>query len=187
MTKMIYPNSVLKKYSYYLLIIFVTISSLIIYFSSYNFFGLRFFSVQTGSMIPEINIGDLILVKRFEEYKLGDVITVDKEIIGLVEEHGSKYLTHRVVEVNKSLKTLNQYRIKGDKNEFPDQIIIAQDAVVGKVINKYHYLGSIIDYLKTDEGMAIFIFTPAAYIIFTELKNIKKILRQDYLRKKFEL
>lgn len=174
------------KYLYYAVILFVFTFSFLIYFSSYSLFGYRFFSVQSGSMAPELNIGDLILVKKQENYQLADVITLDKEKVGL-KDYGSKFLTHRVVEVSKTTDNKTIYSIQGDQNTQPDKLVITDEDIVGKVINKSFYLGRVVDYLKTDEGMAIFIFMPAAYVIFTELRKIKKEVIREYLRQKYNL
>lgn len=187
MIDMIYPFTIMfKKYGYYLLVLSVIMLSFLIYFSSYSFFGFRFFSVQTGSMSPALNVGDLILVHKQDKYNLDDIVTLEKEQIGIQEE-GNKFLTHRVVEVKSSSDLENEYHIQGDQNTKPDQFIISNKAIVGKVIKRFAMFGNIVDYLKTDEGMAIFIFTPTAFIIFSELQKIKQAIKQTRLTKKIKL
>ena len=68
--------------------IFIVIFGLILIFSVYNkiqvsffgkdysdFFGYSVFEVQTGSMKPEINPGDWIIVKATKNIELEDVVT----------------------------------------------------------------------------------------------------------------
>ena len=87
--------------------IFIGIFSVILLISLYNnvqvklfgkdysdFFGYSIFEVQTGSMQPEINPGDWIIVKSSQNIKLKDVFKIENAIkLGyLVEKDDYLYI-----------------------------------------------------------------------------------------------
>ena len=84
-----------------------------------DFFGFSIFEVQTGSMKPEINPGDWIIVKSAKEIKLKDIITYKKD---------GEFITHRVIGTYNST-----YVTKGDANNSKDEPIDSKQ-IVGKVV-----------------------------------------------------
>lgn len=84
-----------------------------------DFFGYTTFEVQTGSMIPAININDLVIVKLDKSPKIKDIITYKK---------GESFITHRVVEAYKET-----YVTRGDANNTKDEAI-KKEQIVGKVV-----------------------------------------------------
>lgn len=112
--------------------ILITVFSVILLISLYNnlqvkvfkkdysdFFGYSIFEVQTGSMKPEINPGDWIIVKSSKNINLKDIITYKKD---------GEFITHRVIGTYNST-----YVTKGDANNSKDDPIDAKQ-VVGKVV-----------------------------------------------------
>ena len=72
-------------------------------------------------MYPTLQKGDIILIKKNNDYKKGDIITYDYE---------SDYLvTHRIIE-----KNTNFFITKGDNNNSEDDNFIQLDNIKGKVI-----------------------------------------------------
>ena len=115
-----------------LLNVFIFVFSVILLISIYNnvqvklfgkdysdFFGYSIFEVQTGSMAPEINPGDWIIVKSTKNIELKDIITFNQN---------GEYITHRVIGVHGGT-----YVTKGDANNSKDDPI-EQKQVVGKVV-----------------------------------------------------
>ena len=89
--------------------------------------GFRVFTIITGSMEPELKVGDVILVQEstFEELKLKDVITYesnDKGTEGMI-------ITHRIIDIDKESKKIIT---KGDANDVEDPAIDSSQ-VYGKV------------------------------------------------------
>lgn len=125
-------NGKIEKIVNAILNIFIGIFSVILLISLYNnvqvklfgkdysdFFGYSIFEVQTGSMQPEINPGDWIIVKASQKIKLKDIITYNQD---------GEYITHRVIG------TYNDtFVTKGDANNSKDDPIDKKQ-VVGKVI-----------------------------------------------------
>lgn len=120
-------------------------------------FGLRTFKIGSGSMEPTLKVNDLILVKKQNTYKKGDIITskIDNE-----------YITHRLVEQNKT-----RVVTKGDANNVLDQDF-SKDKIVGKVIYKFKIL-NIIGKIFTNI-YALISFMIISFILFYILFIYKK-------------
>ena len=71
-------------------------------------------AVGSGSMEPVISIGDVIIVEKQEEFKIGDI---------LVHQHNGKIILHRIISIEK-LDVEKCYQTKGDANETSDDYII---------------------------------------------------------------
>ncbi len=99
------------------------------------------FTVATGSMEPELNIGDYILVKK-DNYSVGDIVTYFKDDV---------YVTHRIIEIND-----NVVITKGDANDVSDKAITKED-IIGKVIMKLNILNFI--YNKNFVILLVILFT----------------------------
>lgn len=76
-------------------------------------------AVSTNSMYPTIISGSIIEIKKFDEYKVGDVIIL---------ETSNGFLVHRIIKINK-----NAVVTKGDNNINEDECYQVAD-IRGKVI-----------------------------------------------------
>lgn len=110
------------------LLIFVFIICLFAIFN-FSIFGYRVYRIATGSMKPYLNINDVVIVKKYNQYKVGDVITYKDD---------NHFITHRIVKINKS-----KIITKGDSNNIED-IEIDKEKVVGKVIYKFIIINHLI-------------------------------------------
>jgi len=84
-----------------------------------NLFGYTFFEVATGSMVPTMEIGDVVIVKITKQVEQNDII---------VYIDGENIITHRLIEKNE-----DGLIAKGDANNSEDKPI-QQDMVLGEVI-----------------------------------------------------
>ncbi|MBE6050610.1 MAG: signal peptidase I [Clostridium sp.] len=129
--------------------------------------GYKFYVVLTGSMVPTINPGDLVIVKNVpaDEIKVDDVITFGSENI-------KEVTTHRVKEI-KSNENL-EFVTKGDANNVEDPAPIKSTLLQGKVVKCIPKVGSALKFLK--ENMVIIIVSIILIITFITLtfKLIKK-------------
>ena len=132
-------KKVLKKLCNIILDILIVICGLVLLISIYNnvqvnvfkkdyadFFGYSTFEVQTGSMVPAINVSDLIIVKKTDSPSVKDIITYRKD---------GEFITHRVVEAYKET-----YVTKGDANNSNDEAI-TKNQIVGKVVKIIPHFG----------------------------------------------
>lgn len=100
------------------------------------FLGFRIFRVQTGSMIPKYQIGDVILVKERDtkKIKIGDDVTY------LGKEGATKgiLITHRVKDIEEVDGQL-AFHTQGIANNLEDPIVYG-DQINGVVQSKMYFL-----------------------------------------------
>ena len=102
--------------------------------------GYSYYYVETGSMEDYISIGDVIIVKKTNEYQQDDVIT-------FIQEGDSIVTTHRIMEVHE-----NYYITKGDANNIEDKQEVYNDEVVGEVIHIIKDGGAFVKWLSQENG-----------------------------------
>lgn len=91
-------------------------------------FGLEMFVVTSGSMTPNIDPGDVVMVDTDDSTpRVGDVITFQPS------EDPSLFITHRVVGVNHTPTRSVEYVTKGDANPSIDLRPVEATQVVGPV------------------------------------------------------
>lgn len=96
-------------------------------------FRYQAYVIASGSMIPKINIGDVVIVdKKYEkELEIGDVIAFKRD---------GKIFCHRINDVIISGKNV-LYETKGDNNKDVDQLLINEKDIVGFTNFKIKYIG----------------------------------------------
>lgn len=140
--------------------------SLFFLFSQLNLPGnYKIFLVQSGSMSPSINTGDLVIVKPVSKYQKGDIVTF------LSKNNFS--VTHRIIEIRD-----NQFVTKGDANQVTDQEPLNIDHVLGKVVYTIPRFGHLIMFIKTIPGLVILIIIPSTIIVYQEFVQIKNNLKK---------
>lgn len=101
---------------------------------SSGYFPYYIVTVATGSMTPNINVGDVIIVEKIKKYEKIDVGDV------LVFEHNNMLISHRVIDItNNGGKTF--YKTKGDYNETADSHLVSTDEISGIVKFKIPLVG----------------------------------------------
>jgi len=158
-----------KIFTFFLTSILIIVTSFFL-FSQLNFpNNYKVLLVQSGSMAPSINTGDLIIIKPVLLYQKGDIVT-------FLSKNGFN-ITHRIVEIKD-----NKITTKGDANSINDQESTDQTQVLGKVFYIIPYLGYLIIFIKTTVGLITLIIIPSLIIIFQEIiqikKNFKKLLKR---------
>lgn len=91
------------------------------------------FQIQSGSMMPEIEVGEIVVLWKNEQYEEKDIITYQVD--------NSYFVTHRIIE-----KTKEGYITKGDFNNIEDEQIVVENQIQGKVIFHSKLLGKIYKY-----------------------------------------
>lgn len=104
-------------------------------------FGVGFASVGSGSMEPELGVGDFIVTRAQDSYERGDIITFYDSARG-------QYVTHRIILVSG-----DTYATQGDANDAPDPFSVPLSAVVGKVVLSVSGLGAFVSFMQTPGGM----------------------------------
>lgn len=112
-----------------------------------NIFGIKTFTVLSGSMEPTYKVGSLIYVTKIDldSLKKGDAITFNS---------GNVVVTHRIVEVKEEEKEVH-YVTKGDANENIDKALVNKNNVIGKPIFTIPYLGYVATFVQTKGGKLV--------------------------------
>ena len=156
--------------------------------------GVRVFSIQTKSMYPTFESGDLIFdkaVKDSSELEIGDIITYWTVI------DGQRVLnTHRIIQIYDGGGYLI-FETQGDNNTVADALTVHESEIVGVYSGKkIAGAGKIFDYLQTSTGFLIVIVIPVAifflyhliqfFRVLFEYNNIKNKLLYEQERGKTE-
>ncbi len=112
-----------------------------------KFLGYKTFYIQTGSMSPTIPQGSMVLEKKteFEKIAVGDVVT-------FVNDNGTEYFTHRVVEIDTPNK---MFTTKGDANKENDPKATSYYFAVGKVDFSVPMIGYVMEFLNSVVGKIV--------------------------------
>ena len=158
----IYKN--ISNILFYILLILFIIYALNILIFKYvykeefpRFFNYYIFNVASGSMEEDLHKGDYIIVKKTDNFDVGDVVTFQKE---------NYFITHRVVKIEEDVITT-----KGDANSTEDDEI-KRDDVIGKLVCRSVILAFLIEN-KFLLIAIILIFYLGGYLV--ELLNKKKL------------
>lgn len=116
-----------------------------------NFGGYMIFRVSTGSMEPELNVGDVILSKEVEsitDLKVGDVITY----MGAEGSYADKLITHEIVTAPYEENGAYYLVTQGIANPEADPVV-SENQVVGIMVTKIPFLGAIYSFFLTPWGL----------------------------------
>jgi len=123
-------------------------------------------TVASGSMIPTLNVGDLILVQGVVNYtELKTASKPEGEIIVFRSPRiEGELIVHRAVD-KEFHDGLWYFATQGDANYGQDlwsgqdtwQNMISENRIVGKVVGKAPWLGYVPLYIRTREGIIVII------------------------------
>ena len=128
-------------------------------------FGYGMFQIVSGSMEPEISVGDVVIGKKtdFADLQAGDTIVFSMD---------GKLVTHRIVSVN----TDGTVTTKGLANNMPDKPISENDYVARMqfVVPK---LGRVLDFIRSAYGFLLLILLPLGGLILYESVTLTRKLK----------
>ena len=134
-----------------------------------SIFGIRVFTVSTGSMEPIYNINDVIMVNDIDKKKLkvGD----DIAYIAKFGKMNNKIISHRIIEIdNTGDKTY--IKTKGINNTGIDPTI-SEDQILGKITRKLVIISAINKILRNQLGFFLLIVCPLVLVVFLEFAETK--------------
>ena len=125
-------------------------------------------------------MGSVVLVKPQDIYQKGDIVTVADP------KNPKTPVTHRIFSIQDATAGAT-FQTKGDANESPDIEDRLQKDVLGKVYFSVPYVGYVVSYGKTRDGLIFLVIIPVTIIIYSELMTIKnetvKLLKDRKKRK----
>ena len=133
------------------------------------FYGLRTFNVLTGSMVPKIQIGSLVITKPMPDYPVGTIITFTR---------GAITVTHRIVGTKNG-----EFITKGDANKIADLQLVNKKDVIGEDVLIMPNAGKIIDFIKSVPGFIVIIVIPTIIFIFFEALEFKREWEKEVEKK----
>lgn len=140
-------------------------------------FGYRLQRVETGSMVPELEIGEVILSKNVDDVstlKAGDIITFRGGAV-----YGNHSVTHRVlVAPQKGPDGNYTLTTKGDANDVADAPIYGSD-VESIMVGKLEFLKELYNFFLSPWGLLTFVGL-LLIVFFEEIVNIVRILSGNY-------
>lgn len=121
-------------------------------------FGVGAALVLSGSMEPELSVGDLLIVGECDEYRVDDVV---------VYQDGGMAITHRIVSI-----TDDEVVTRGDANNTDDDPI-KYEQIKGKVVLAIPLVGYVVNVIKTPAGI-LCILALAIFLLERSFRTEKK-------------
>lgn len=131
--------------------------------------------VLSGSMLPTIQIKDIVVTKKIaeEDLEIGDIIT----FISPDPRFGGISITHRIIDIiDDDTEGIKKFRTQGDNNNVADSALVPNKNILGKVILKVPKLGYIQDILSSKSGIIILVLIPCLAILSYDIMKILKKL-----------
>lgn len=177
-------KSVLKKIANVLLTVVIILLAVVIAFTIFvritgntpTLFGYSILRVSTGSMEPELMVGDVILTKEVDDVNslaVGDVITYK----GTIGEYADMLITHQIVKAPYEENGTTYVVTKGIANDIEDKPVPV-DRITSKLVCKIPFLDALYSFFLTPWGL----LTAVALIILAfagEFWNIYKLSRSE--------
>ena len=139
-----------------------------------SFFGYRIYTVASASMIPNYDVGDVLLVSKvkLKDIKIGDAVTY----LGEAPSVKDRVITHRVEKIDIEKDGKYYFHTKGIANNIEDPIVDGKQ-IIGKVTYKF-FLLSFIGGITTN-AYKIFFFVTVPIAILIAIEIIKKVRDKD--------
>lgn len=124
-----------------------------------TFFGFKTFVVLSGSMEPELNIGDIIIVKEVDDNKLkvGDIVSY---------KNSQTVTTHRITEISKKADK-TYFKTKGDANNTEDDKLVEENIIEGKLVTSIPKIGNLTILLNNRSVIIVIAVMIFCYLMFS--------------------
>lgn len=125
--------------------------------------------VETDSMKPTFESGDLIFIKKCDTSKLneGDIITFHTII-----DNQYALNTHRIQKIDEANGVRSYTTIGDNNNGIADQHVISDGDIVGKYIGHVFGLGKVMNFLSSSMGFLIVIVLPMLLFFIYQVYNL---------------
>lgn len=127
-----------------------------------DLFGYKAFIIVSGSMQPNLKIGDLVIIKETEQANIQK-----NDIITFIEN--GEAITHRISDII-DRDGQKYYQTKGDNNNSVDSDLVKYENIEGKYVLKIGKIGLIISKLQ---NTATFIIAILIIYIMYKIISVK--------------
>ena len=133
--------------------------------------GHKLYIIMSGSMEPVLGTGSIVGVKPVKPDQIlqGDIITFQDP------QDNSHTITHRVVGIKMENGVLS-FETRGDANNAADPKWAPAGGVIGKVGFHLPYVGYLMEFAKSKNGIVVFVILPGLVLLVTELTRLYKML-----------
>lgn len=135
-----------------------------------SIFGYKSFVIVSGSMMPELQIGDIVIIKDEKDLNInqGDIISF---------REGNSITTHRVAEIIEGEPV--QYKTKGDANNAEDINPVLLENIEGKYVLKIPKLGNVVIFMQNKIGIVLIAILIYIFYVYNKNKEERIILRKE--------
>ncbi len=147
-------------------------------------FGYQIFRVSSGSMEPELMIGDVILVKKadVEDIQKGDIVTYKGE----EGDFANKFITHKMIEDPQYVDGEYVFKSQGIvEGALPDPVWY-EDQLLGELVCKIPFIDSIYSFFLKPYGLMTFILVIVllfGYELISLVVSYKRLDELEYEEK----
>lgn len=164
------PQQVKKIWNIITTVLVVILIAVVVLMVGVRLFGIKPYTVLSGSMAKVYPVGSLIYVKDVDphELKVGDPVTF------MLNE--SAVATHRIIEVIPDEKdpSVIRFRTKGDNNKDEDANLLHSNNVIGKPIFCIPFLGYVANYVQNPPGKFIALGACAVLLVAVMIPSFTK-------------
>jgi signal peptidase len=158
----VWPRRLLDIVGYLALAVCLALLASLLTVAATNLMGYNSFVIYSGSMEPTVKVGSLLLTRPVDvnDLRVGDVITYRSP-----GNHTT--LTHRIVSMRQQDGDW-VFETKGDASLAPDPQEVILRAQVSKMAFDIPYLGYVVDFAKSTQGIVLFLLVPAAGLLLMQ-------------------
>lgn len=132
-----------------------------------TFFGLGIYQIVSGSMEPEIKVGDVIIGKKADPkaVKVGD---------NLIFNYGKIIITHKVIAINPD----GTFTTHGSANPEGSNETVTPSQVIATQIFQLKGFGVVLNFLRSPFGFLLVIALPIGGLIIYQTITLTKRLKE---------
>jgi len=164
----VWPRRLLDIVGYLALALCLALLGSLLTVAATNLLGYDSYVIYSGSMGPTVKVGSLLLTRPVDvdALRVGDVITYRSP-----GNHTT--LTHRIVGMRQQDGEWI-FETKGDASLEPDPREVILRSQVSKMAFDIPYLGYVVDFAKSTQGVVLFLLVPAAGLVLIYILKVRK-------------
>jgi signal peptidase I len=126
-----------------------------------GWFNYESYIVRSGSMEPTIQVGDLAVAApaRPADLTPGDIIVYRPAT------RPDVIITHRLVGIEPDPDGGLNFRTRGDANDSVDQVLVSEQALMGRIVYTLPKLGYLADFARQPGGRLLLIVLPVVILV----------------------